>query len=128
VGELDRPGGDGSLQPTEAVLQAIHLEVSGPLPHPQVLARYDEVVPGGADRIVKLAENQVKHRQTMQSRGQIFTFVLALVVLIGGIGLVAHGNSIEGLVPLVAALAGLGGLFVYREIQWSRSEKRLREE
>lgn len=63
----------------------------------------------------------------MQSRGQIFTFVLALVVLVGGIGLVALGNSIEGLVPLVAALAGLGGLFVYREIQWSKSEKRLRE-
>ena len=77
---------------------------------------------------MRLAENQVKHRQTMQSRGQIFTFVLALVVVLGGIALVALGNSIEGLVPLVAALAGLGGLFVYREIQWSRSEKRLQEE
>jgi uncharacterized membrane protein len=127
VSELDRAGSEDSLQPSDAVLQAIHVEVSGPLPHPQLLAQYDEVVPGGADRIVKLAENQVKHRQTMQSRGQMFTFVLALVVLVGGIGLVALGNSVEGLVPLVAALAGLGGLFFYREIQWSKSEKRLRE-
>lgn len=53
--------------------------------------------------------------------------MLGLVVLVGGIGLVALGNSVEGLVPLVAALAGLGGLFFYREIQWSKSEKRLRE-
>jgi hypothetical protein len=74
VGELDKPASDGSLQSSEAVLQAIHLEVSGPLPHPQVLARYDEVVPGGAERIVKLAENQVKHRQTMQSRGSDLYF------------------------------------------------------
>lgn len=128
MSEVDRAGSEGSLQPADAVLQAIHVEVSGPLPQPQVLAQYDAVVPGGADRIVKLAENQVKHRHTMQARGQIFTFVLALVVLLGGIGLVALGNSVEGLVPLVAALAGLGGLFVYREIQWSRSEKRLQED
>lgn len=128
MNELDKAGSEGSLQPPEAVLQAIHVEVSGPLPQPQVLAQYDEVIPGGAERIVKLAESQVSHRQAMETRGQIFTFLLALVVLIGGIGLVALGNSIEGLVPLVAALAGLGGLFVYREIRWSRSEKRLQED
>jgi uncharacterized membrane protein len=128
VNEVERAGGEGSLQPPEAVLQAIHVEVSGPLPQPQVLAQYEDVIPGGAERIVKLAENQVRHRQSMESRGQIFTFLLALVVLAGGIGLVALGNSIEGLVPLVAALAGLGGLFVYREIQWSKNEKRVQED
>ena len=88
----------------------------------------DEAVPNGADRIVKLTENQAAHRQTIESRAQIFTFVLAVIGLVGGIGLIALGYSAEGLVPLIAAIAGLGGLFVYREIQTHRGEKALLED
>lgn len=61
----------------------------------------------------------------MESRAQIFTFALALIVLVGGIALIAFGNSPEGLLPLVAAIAGLGGLFLYREVETRRGEKSL---
>lgn len=118
----------GSAPPGEAVVQEVRVEFSGPLPHPQLLAQYNQAVPNGADRIVKLTENQAQHRQSIESRAQIFTFVLALIALIGGILLIALGNSIEGLVPLIAAIAGLGGLFVYREIRSHRSEKALLED
>ncbi len=77
---------------------------------------------------MKLTENQAKHRQSIESRAQIFTFVLALVALLGGIVLIALGNSAEGLVPLVAAIGGLGGLFVYREIQTRKEERALLDE
>ena len=36
---------------------------SGPLPDPDTLGRYDMVIPGAADRIIKIAENQAIHRQ-----------------------------------------------------------------
>lgn len=104
-------------KPDETVVQAVHLEFSGPLPHPQLLSQYNEAVPDGAERIVRLTESQARHRQTMEARAQIFTFVLATIGLVGGIALIAIGASIEGLVPLLAAIAGLGGLFVYREVQ-----------
>lgn len=122
-------GGPGETQPgAEAVVQAVRVEFSGPLPHPQLLGQYNEAVPNGADRIVKLTENQARHRQSIESRAQIFTFVLALVTLMGGIVLIALGNSAEGLVPLVAAIGGLGGLFVYREIQSRKEERALLDE
>jgi uncharacterized membrane protein len=99
----------------EAVLRTVSIEVSGPIPSPQVLRQYDGIVPDGANRIVRLAEDQIHHRQSMEARGQVFTFALALTTLVGGVITVSLGYSPEGLVPLVAAIAGLGGLFVYRE-------------
>lgn len=107
--ELDEAKGQ------EAVVRAVSIEVSGPIPPPQVLRQYDGIVPNGADRIVRLAEDQIHHRHSMEARGQAFTFVLAITTLIGGVATIALGHSPEGLVPLVAAIAGLGGLFVYRE-------------
>ena len=94
------------------------------LPHPQLLRQYD-ALPDGAERVVRVAEEQFRHRRSMEARAQIFTFVVTLVILVGGISLVALGKSAEGLVPLVVALAGLGGLFLYREIETHRGEKRL---
>jgi uncharacterized membrane protein len=39
-----------------AVLRMERHEFSGPLPSPEVLARYNDALPGGAERIVALAE------------------------------------------------------------------------
>lgn len=92
-------------------------EFSGPLPPPGMLARYNDALPDGADRIVKMAEAQSSHRRTIESRGQIFAFVLALVAIVGGIVLIATGHSIAGLVPLIGAIGGLIGLFIYGEVR-----------
>ncbi|HMI82169.1 MAG TPA: DUF2335 domain-containing protein [Solirubrobacterales bacterium] len=122
--ELEKGAQEG-LAPEngEAVVQAVRVEFSGPLPHPQVLAQYNDAVSDGAERIVRLAENQAQHRQALEARGQAFTFALAMVSLLGGIFLIALGNSAAGLVPLVAAIAGLGGIFVFRELQIHRDER-----
>jgi len=103
-----------------AVIEAVSIEVRGTLPHPQLLSQFNDVIPDGAERIVQLTESQVRHRQVMEARGQIFTFLLAVVALLGGIVLIAVGDGANGLAPLVVAVAGLSGLFVYRELR-SRS-------
>lgn len=97
---------------------------SGPLPPPELLAEYDAVLPGGADRIVSMAENQSAHRLRMESRGQAFGFLIALVAILGGIGLILDGKSAAGLVPLIGALGGLAGIFVYGEFR-ARQARRL---
>ena len=35
---------------------------SGPLPRPDDLAKYDQIVPGAAERIIKMAEAEMLHR------------------------------------------------------------------
>lgn len=107
-----------------AVVRAVSVEFRGSIPHPQLLKQYDQVVPGAAERIVGLAEGQVHHRQSMEVRSQTFTFSLALITVLGGIVLIALGKAAQGLVPLVAAVAGLGGLFVYREVRSHRDPGR----
>jgi uncharacterized membrane protein len=117
----DEAKGEDIARPeATAVVRAVSIEFRGALPHPQLLKQYDEVVPGAAERIVGLAERQVHHRQSMEGRSQTFTFSLALITVLGGIVLIALGRAAQGLVPLVAAVAGLGGLFVYREVRSHR--------
>jgi uncharacterized membrane protein len=53
------------MSPQQPVVQAV--EYSGPLPPPAVLQRYDQVVPGAAERILRMAEGQSKHRQALES-------------------------------------------------------------
>src|SRR5216683_4738129 len=79
-------------------------EFSGPLPPPQLLKGYEEAFAGCAERVVAMAEKQSAHRQALekavvesnckaQSRGQWFAFILALVVICGGVYLLAEGRS-----------------------------------
>ncbi len=38
----------------------------GPIPPPAVLEAYESLVPGAAQRILKMAENQASHRQEIE--------------------------------------------------------------
>jgi hypothetical protein len=38
-----------------------------------------------------------------------------MTAIVGGIVLISVGRSTEGLVPLVSAIAGLAGIFIYGE-------------
>lgn len=94
---------------------------SGPLPPPDVLARYDQIKPGFAERIVAMAERQSAHRQELETKvlryaaiegriGQIFALVIAVFALgtaayLGVNGATAVGSVIGGttVVGLVAA-------------------------
>ena len=42
-------------------------------------------------------------------------FVLAMVVVVGGIVLIALGKDVAGLAALITAVVSLVGLFIYRE-------------
>lgn len=109
---------------------------SGPLPPPDVLAQYNAILPNAANRIVTVFENQASHRISMEtlvisadvSRAQWglrFGFVLALLMLTGGIYLIASGKSVDGFAVLVGEAAILVGSFLYGRRQ---REKQLAEQ
>lgn len=95
----------------------------GPLPPPDALRSYNEIVPGAADRIIGMAEKQMVHRQQMERRvifwntarsfiGQFFAFVLAGGIAAGAIYILAQGQPIEGLGALLVDLAALVYVFI----------------
>lgn len=109
---------------------------SGPLPPPEALERYNQVLPGAAERIIAMAESQHNHRQGLESHvvrsnvsaqtlGTILGFIVAMTVVIGGMYLVHEGKSGEGLAAILTALASLGGVFLYskREQQKDLAKK-----
>jgi uncharacterized membrane protein len=108
---------------------------SGPLPHPEDLAKYEQVLPGSADRIISMAEHQAEHRRnlektvilsnvTLQQWGLACAFILAMTAISGGIWLSLRGMSGVGLTAIISALAALVGVFVYGK---SEQKKELRE-
>jgi uncharacterized membrane protein len=104
---------------------------SGPIPPPSYLARYNEVVPQGADRILAMAERQSKHRELLeaqvvagnlssQKRGSVFAFIIALVAILGGMYLIYSGKDASGLATVISSLAGLAGVFIYSKRQQTK--------
>lgn len=102
----------------------------GPLPHPKHLTEYAKISPDIPERIMRMAENQSDHRRQLESaivasnlklevRGQVFGFVIAMSAVIGGIYLMANGQSLEGAATAISAVAGLVALFF-----WVRRERK----
>ena len=92
---------------------------SGPLPHPDHFAAYQRTLPGAADRILALTEQQTAHRQRQEERnleadvearrrGQWFAFLIAAVSLGMGGYLAGTGANLVGGIVLAVALTELG--------------------
>jgi len=107
--------------PSEIKLSA---SFSGPIPPPNLLAQYNEIIPNGAERILAMAERQSAHRERMESRvingntssqtrGSYFAFILVLVSVICGSYLIHEGKSAAGLTSIIAAIGGAVSVFFY---------------
>lgn len=107
---------------------------SGPLPHPAILRAFDDVVPGAAERIIKMAEEQAAHRKALERKviesdvnrsmwGQILGFCIAIVGLVVSAVIAVFGSALAGSVIGVGTLASLVGVFMYGAR--TRKEERL---
>lgn len=96
---------------------------AGPIPDPETLFRYNEIIPNGADRIMSMAENQQKHRLDIEKRvvrsnnvqsylGQIFGFLIGLGALGAAVYMTLHDKPWPGGVLGLGAIAGLVSVFV----------------
>ncbi len=120
----------------ELTIQAVSRSFSGLLPPPEALERYNQVLPGAAERILAMAESQQVHRQGLertvvasntraQNRGPWLGFIVAMTAVLGGIFLIYSGREATGLTSIISALAALIGVFVYgkREQQKDLTKK-----
>jgi hypothetical protein len=102
-----------------------------------VLKRFEEILPGSAERIFSQFEEQSAHRRFLEAKvisagvisqhvGSVSGLIIGLLGVGGGIWLTHEGKSTEGLTALLATLAGLVGTFLYKRNQQDseRSKKR----
>lgn len=103
---------------------------AGPLPHPDVLKQYDNIVPGAANRIIQMAESQSKHRRDLEKKvigsnivneriGMIFAFILTVLLLFFSGTLIYMDKPIEGLITLGIVIIGNA----YNYISQKKQEK-----
>ena len=50
----------------------VHTAFSGPIPPPEILAKYETIQTGLVNRIVTMAESETIHRQTIEKKGLSF--------------------------------------------------------
>ncbi len=96
----------------------------GPIPPPAVLESYERIVPGAAERILKMAENQAVHRQGIEqivvrsgSRDSLWGIIVAAVIAICAFGWSAYALSIgqtgEAVKGIIATICGFVVTFIY---------------
>lgn len=96
---------------------------SGPLPDAETLERYDNVIPNGADRIMKMAETQQSHRMGIESSvissnssqsklGQFFGFAIGVVGIGCGTFLAYTGHETVGGIIAGGTVVSLVSVFV----------------
>lgn len=92
--------------------RAAYYEHIGPLPPPESLERYDEALPGLAERIVGRMEQESEHRHRLDERGQLIAAILGGGGLVGGLGAIFTNHDWAGVAVIASGVAPLVFAFV----------------
>ena len=99
---------DNEQQPeNHIVAKQVSVTRISPLPPPSDLEGYEKTLPGSADRILKMAEDQMKHRQDIEKReieldardsllGSVFAFIVSMTAMVGSFVLIYTGHEVAG--------------------------------
>ena len=96
---------------------------SGPIPSPENLAKYDEIHPGLAERIIQMAESESIHRREIEKRmtisytksaymGMFFAFFSVCIVSFLVYYSIFKGFGKEAAYIAVGAIATVAGVFI----------------
>lgn len=111
----------------EVVVKAIREEFSGPIPHPDIMKKYEDILPGATDRIMAMAERQATHRQELEKKivmsesrdgmlGVVFAFLLGIGCLVAGTIMVfcvpQSGGAIAGAIVGVTGIGTITSNFI----------------
>lgn len=100
-----------------------HFELyQGDLPHPDILKGYNELYPEAAKKIIDNGIAESEHRRTQEVKslkaqinisfvGQIFGFIVALVIIGAGAYLILNNHEITGSIMTGVSALGVIGLF-----------------
>lgn len=118
------------------IVQVEESTFMGPLPHPSLLEQYERITPGLASKITAMAEENGKHRRTMEKRmlwaaiinkfsGQVLAFLIVAGGMTVGVYLLLEGKQTVGFVALLVPLGAVAGRFIFpqRDKEKPRSEE-----
>jgi len=141
---LPNPGDPSARQFVAASFSQVEF-TAGPIPPPELLRGYEQICPGGAERIIRMAETEGAHRRHMEEKaldaqiesmrrsyrearlGQVFAFSIATIFLIGGSYVAIHGQPWAGAIFGSVGLAGIVSAFIWGRTKKGESEKPTRE-
>jgi uncharacterized membrane protein len=120
--KFDAPHDDRRVARINAVAVTSY---SGPLPPPEVLARFEELYPGAAKLIIDDFLDESIHRRESerkllpsilfrQTLGAVSASLLGIVGLSGGIWLSYVGRPLGGLSSVLGTLGTLLAIFLYQ--------------
>ncbi len=113
---------------------------SGPIPPPNFLKGYQDVIPDAPERILKMAENiqaaQIEgQREIIKQNGmniansfkankssQIFAFILIVLLIVAGIVLTITGHDAVGGVIFGTTIIGVATVFIVGKIKERKPE------
>ncbi len=109
----------------------------GPMPPPHYLKQYNEIIPGGAERILAMAENQSNHRMRLEdfsireehrqsSKGQDYGLFIAIFIVAVAGALAYFGHEVVAGIFGGGTIIGLVSVFVLgkRQQETSLEEKK----
>ncbi len=99
---------------------------TGPIPPPTILAQYEQVCKGAADRIITQFEEQGRHRRGLEQKainynvfsatlGQVFGFFLFLAGIGMGGFLIYHDKPVGGIASIITAVGGAAWVLLKAE-------------
>lgn len=122
------PPSTGPGRTTQIVARS--MEFSGPLPHPDILAGYERVHKGCADRLIKMAEQEAEHRRLQEAlivqagieadraraaeakRGQLCALTIAIAALFIGAWTANAGHDVAAGFLGVSGVGGIVTTFI----------------
>lgn len=96
---------------------------SGPIPHPDILERYNQIDPGAGKLIIDNGVAESEHRRSIESKAIEYSrrdrqrrdwmgFVIALVIVFVGALLIYLGHTVTGSILSGVSALGVVGLFL----------------
>ncbi len=128
----------GSSQPARIQTIISGVSVSGPIPAPQILQQYNTILPGAAERIIRMAEKQSDHRMDLEKKvvysnvkKSYIGMVLASAIACYGLWIAkeisVRGNPATAGIIATLDIGGLISIAVYN-IRAQRKEREKRRE
>ena len=105
------------------IISVISEHFRGPIAHPRHMREYEEICPGSADRIITMAEDQLKHDQAMDNKvikaevddlkqGRLYGFLALMALIVAAVSTGLAGHTILAGSFLGAGVLGVVGAFI----------------
>jgi uncharacterized membrane protein len=118
-------------QPSKATVQlSVASQFTGPIPPPELLRGYSEILPGLPERIVSMAEQEAIHRRQIETKelqanidfghkqfaearlGQLCALLIGSTAIFAGVYTAVHGHEIAGSIFGGTGVVGLVSVFI----------------